>query len=147
MANGHAALLQLPQAPSAPEQCLATGDKPSINLEILGQAVADATCALAAGMISYYRQGGTLDPAVKETGGERLAAVARLMLDHPGDDADFLQVARDAGQRVLRRRHFTDDCYGPFKTDVAISVCLDGLFEIVTRVVRDERIFRIARAN
>jgi hypothetical protein len=47
MANGSTAIKAL-EPPSAPEQRLATGDKPSIDLEILGQAVADATCALAA---------------------------------------------------------------------------------------------------
>lgn len=144
MSNGHAAVAYLlPTAPAQPQ----AQDKPGIDLELLGQAVADATCALAAGMTDYYRQAGVLDPAVKETGGERLAAVALLALDYAGTDADFLQAARDAGKRVLRRRHFTDDCYSPFKTDRALGVCLDGLFEVVTRVVHDERIFRIARAN
>jgi hypothetical protein len=145
MSNGSVAL-QLLDPPSAPEQRLAP-DACEIDLEILGQAVADATCALAAGMTSYYRQGGTLDPEVKETGGARLAAVALLALDYEGLDADFLQIARDAGHRVLRRRHFTDDCYAPFKTDVAISVCIGGLFEVVARVVKDERIYRAAWAN
>jgi hypothetical protein len=60
MANGTAALKTL-DPPSAPEQRLAP-DKPAIELEILGQAVADATCALAAGMTSYYWQDGILDP-------------------------------------------------------------------------------------
>jgi hypothetical protein len=146
MANGTAALKTL-EPPSSPEQRLATGDKPSIDLEILGQAVADATCALAAGMTSYYWQDGILDPLDKETGGERLAAVVLLALDYAGTDADFLQVARDAGHRVLRRRHFTNDCYGPFKTDVAISVCLDGVFEVVVPIIKTERIYRAAWAN
>jgi hypothetical protein len=98
-------------------------------------------------MISYYRQGGILDPEAKEIGGERLAAVALLALDYEGTDADFLQAARDAGHCVLRRRHFTDDCYSPVRTDVALSVCIDGVFEVVTRVVKDERIYRAAWAN
>ena len=96
-----------------------------------------------------FQQAGRLDPAAKAAGGVKLARVSMLMLDHAGGDDDFTRKARAAAKPLLRahldaeffRRHT------PEQGDAALDFYIDSVFEVVTRAVADERVFRAAMAN
>ena len=140
MANGSAAV-RLLESPSAP----AAADKPGEPaIEILGEAVAEATIMLCQATLSH-RHAGVLDPAIKDAGASSIARVARWQLDHELGDNDFIRKARDAGKRVLLHRHFTDDRRA--EVDAAIEMFIDELLTIVGHVVKDERTLRAAWAN
>jgi hypothetical protein len=148
MANGAAVARLVP--PSA----RATADKPAAapavaGIEVeLGRAVASAATAVARAMLDYGAFG-VMDSETKEAGGSRIARVATLQLDHKEGDLDFIARARNAGRRELRqcidadfyRQHRPEHCAA------AIDFYLDAVFEVVAKVVEDERAFRAAWAN
>ena len=69
----------------------------------IGEAVAAAATMIACA-IEDCRQGGSLAPATKAAGGDRLARVTMLALDHELGDDDFFRTARDSGKKILRQR-------------------------------------------
>jgi hypothetical protein len=144
MANGAAALLSLPSAPSAPRQTPAQASPPDpVELEI-GEAVASAAYSIVIS-VQGCLQSGVLDPELKDDGAAKLARVAELALDYMGGDDDFFQLARVAGRRALRR--YFDDGVNPHLIDQAIDRAIDPVFEIATPVIRFERVCRKAESN
>ena len=114
----------------------------------IGLAVADAVVVLYQAAIAQ-QECGLLPPAIKDAGGARIAAIATMQLDHEGGDLDFITRAHRAGKRELRR-YFSVDFFqqhGPGEVDMVLDVAINSIFEIVTRVVKDERVFRAAWAN
>jgi len=132
MANGVAIALPLAEEPTPAQE------------EVIGQAIASATTALCFALLEL-QQDGRLDPATREAGGNRVAKVATLMLDHALGDQDFLSTARAQGKVQLRR--YLNGSFAPAQSDAALDFHIDNLLEIVTRVVADERVFRRAAAN
>jgi hypothetical protein len=110
----------------------------------LGEATAAAVAVLCAAVQSYAHAG-ELTREIKSMGSERIARVARLQLDHEGGDQDFIAMARRAGMQVLRQR--LNGAFDPAQCDATLDFYLDNLFDIVSRVVRDERAFRAAAAH
>ena len=146
--NGHALALEF----NPDELEAAVAPKPDAAAPILvdldvGDAVAAAVGGLGSGVVEYCNGGLTVQ--TKAAGGERLAKLAMAMLAYTGPDADFLAEARAAGRGVLLRNFDSDSshAYSPAKIDRLIGVYIDGVFEVVVRVVETERAFRIAMAN
>jgi hypothetical protein len=151
MPNGATALhLAFEPAPDAPTG--ATAGKPDAApaaTEIaIGEATAAAACVVARAM-SDYRLHGVLDPTIKLAGGEQIAKVATLQLDHGLGDRAFAVMAREHGKLQLQQyvdAGFCQHC-SPADIETAIDLAIDSVLEIVTRVVKDERTFRAAWAN
>jgi hypothetical protein len=142
MANGASAALLL-EPTSAP----AATDVPPAATE-LGIAVAAATTAICQAMDDYWHCG-TLDPAIKDQGGTRIAKVATWQLDHELGELEFAAAARAQGKAQLRRyidANFYQQ-HGAVAVEAALDFYIDSLLEMVSRVVRDERVFRATRAN
>jgi hypothetical protein len=141
MANGAAVPALLPTASATP----AAGQ----DIEAaLGAAVADAVIVLYQAIIDH-QQNGALALATKDAGASRIARIATLQLDHEGGDLDFVARAHCTGKRELRR-YFDADLfrrYGPGEVDMVFDTAINSVFEIVARVVKDERVFRAAWAN
>ena len=131
MANGHAVALPLAEEPEQ-EGIEAT----------LGEVVAAAACVIAQA-VEDCRQGGSLAPATRAAGGDRLARVTMLALDHELGDEDFFSKARAAGKKNLRER-LNGSSISPGAADAVLEFYLDSLFEITSCVMRDERAFRRA---
>ena len=85
MANGAAALHVLDEPAPDPRQ------------EEIGEAVAAAATMIACA-IEDCRQGGSLAPATKAVGADRLTRVTMLALDHELGDQDFFSKAREFWQ-------------------------------------------------
>ena len=62
-------------------------------------------------------------------GGDRLAHVTMLMLDHELGDDDFFSNARAAGKEILRQR-LNGSSISPGAADKVLDFYLDSLFEI-----------------
>ena len=134
MANGaHALLLLAPEPASDPKQ------------EEIGAATAAAATMIACA-VEDCRQGGSLAPTTKAVGAHRLTKVAMLMLAHEGGDDDFIATAHRAGKEILRQR-LNGSNISPEAADGVLDFYINGLFEIVTRTVADERAYRAAAAH
>ncbi len=133
MPNGVAALHVLDEPAADPKQ------------EEIGEAVASAACVIAQA-VEDCRQGGSLAPATRATGGDRLARVTMLALDHELGDDDFFRTARESGKKILRQR-LNGSSISPGAADAVLDFYLDSLFEITSCVMRDERAFRAAMAH
>ena len=149
MANGsaalHVALEPAPQSKAAPTR--ATAD--ATTEVAIGAAVASAACVVAQAT-QDYRQWGELDPRTKVAGGERIAKVALLQLDHGLGDIAFADIAREQGKIRLRQYLAADDFYCHHSTEqgeAALDLAIDSVLEITAKVVREERTFRAAWAN
>ena len=132
MANGAAALHVLDEPAPDPRQ------------EEIGEAVAAAATMIACA-IEDCRQGGSLAPATKAVGADRLTRVTMLALDHELGDQDFFSKARESGKKILRQR--LNGSFSPEAADAVLDFYLDSLFEITSCVMRDERAFRAAAAH
>ena len=132
MANGVAALHLVSEPASDPRQ------------EEIGAATAAAATMIACA-IEDCRQGGSLAPATKAVGADRLTKVAMLMLAHEGGDDDFIATAHRAGKEILRQR--LNGAFSPEAADGVLDFYISGLFEIVTRTVAVERAYRAAAAH
>jgi hypothetical protein len=122
----------------------ASGDQTELK-HAIGEAVAAAVIVFYQAIFDQQERG-FLAPSTKTAGGDRIAKIAELQLDHePGDD-DFFRSAHEQGKCVLRR-HFNADLFRQHEVDMALDAAIGSVFEIVNRVVRDERIFRAAWAN
>jgi hypothetical protein len=144
MANGAAVTLHL--VPACESKDASVG-KP-IEVEI-GEAVAAAVTTFYQAAIAQ-QETGLLPPAIIAAGGSRIAAIALLQLDHAGGDSDFVARAHRDGKRELHRYLGDTGLFqrcGPDEVDMVLDVAIDSVFEIVTKVVRDERAFRAAWAH
>jgi hypothetical protein len=142
--NGAAALHLVP----APESKAAAVGKPSEPIEI-GAAVADAVVVFFRAILDT-QQSGILAPATKNAGGDRIAALALLQLDYAGGDSDFVARAHRDGKRELRRCFNNTDLFqqhDPVEIDKVFDTSISDVLGIVTRVVKDERTYRLAWAN
>jgi hypothetical protein len=95
------------------------------------------------------QENGAIAPTTTAAGGSRVARIATLQLDHAHGDDDFFRRAHEQGKRALHQRldaGLFRQC-GPGEVDTVLDTAIDSMFEIVTRVVRDERIYRAAWAN
>jgi hypothetical protein len=132
MANGCSAL------PLAPADV--TVDEPGISLEAaIGEATASAVTALCQGWMEF-ESGERLSAATRAAGGERIAKLYMLQ-QQAGPNLDFAATARREGARVLRQ-YFTSDFYlkhGPGAGETTIDAYLDGVLEILAKVVAFER--------
>jgi hypothetical protein len=137
MANGVTAtrLLDPPTPPTEPN--------PDIEQK-LGTVVADAATAIALA-VGEFTQSGELTRKIKMMGAEHVAKLATIALEHELGDEDFFNKARVAGKAILRQR--LNGSVAPAQRDAGLDFYLDNLFDIVGRVVRDERTFRVAMAN
>jgi hypothetical protein len=130
MANGHhAAALRLVE--------------PDDHIEIeqeLGTAMEHAVMELCAG-VNDYQTTGTLSPAFRATGGQALARVCRLQLDHGGGDTAFGVLARRAALRNLRHRFDPGllERLSPMEADLGVLFWVDHVLAISSKVVADER--------
>src|SRR3954470_12291781 len=157
MANGVAvARFPPPSTPAAvpgpTPTGISTGPRASGDQAGLKRAIGEA---VAAAVIVFYQaifdqqERGFLAPSTKTAGGDRIAKIAELQLDHELGDDDFFRSAHEQGKCVLHR-HFNADLFrqhGLGEVDVALDKAISSVFEIVNRVVRDERIYRAAWAN
>jgi hypothetical protein len=140
--NGHAAVRLTIEPPTAPEQHPAVAGPPDPVADVIGAAVADAVIAIRGAVDTCLRTGTfTLDPESKREGGDLLARIVMMQLDHELGDDDFIHKAHTAGRRALAQ-HFTD---GPPPVDPAVWI--NDLFRIVGPIVKNERTYRIAWAN
>jgi hypothetical protein len=115
----------------------------------IGEATASAVTTFYQGAIAQ-QETGLLPPAIIAAGGSRIAAIALLQLDHELGDDDFFRRAHEQGKCVLHRYLGDADLfqrYAPGEVDKALDVAIDSIFEIVTKVVKDERAFRAAWAH
>ena len=152
MANGVVVRLPLvtPEpTPAATSSSTAAG-KPNGGIEVaLGAAVADAVFMLYQATLDQ-QQNDALAPATKDAGAARIAAIALLQLDHAGGDIDFVARAHRDGKCELRRFFNNTDLFrqhDPVEIDKVFDTSISDVLGIVSRVVRDERIFRAAWAN
>ena len=148
MANGVAAL-RVALEP-APESKDASVGKPDGGIEAgLGAAVADAVFVLYRAILDG-QENDALAPAIKDAGAARIAAIALLQLDHAGGDDDFFRRAHEQGRRELRRFFNNTDLFrqhDPVEIDKVFDASISDVLGVVSRVVRDERVFRAAWAN
>ena len=139
----------LPEPPAAPTTGKPAAPPAAAGIEVeLGRAVASAATAVARAMMDYDAFG-VMDGETKEAGGSRIARVATLQIDHKEGDLDFIARARNAGRRELRQ-HIDADFHRQHRPEycaAAIDFYLDAVFEVVAKVVADERAFRAAWAN
>jgi hypothetical protein len=148
MASNGVAALHLAFEP-APESKDASVGKPDGGIEVaLGAAVADAVITLYQAIIDQ-QQSGVLAATTKNAGASRIARIATLQLDHELGDDDFFRRAHEQGRCVLHRYLDADlfRQHGPGEVDMVLDAAIDSVFEIVTRVVKGERVFRAAWAN
>jgi hypothetical protein len=136
MANGAVVRLDL-----APDATSPTAPNPDTEL---GTAVADAATAIALA-VGAFAQNGELTRETKMIGAERVAKLAGLQLAYGLDDLAFAAMAREQGKAVLRRR--LNGSLDPAQRDAGIDFYIDALFEITEKVVRDERVFRMAMSH
>jgi hypothetical protein len=143
MANGAAVALHLVSAPES-------NDAPNGGIEVaLGAAVADAVFVFYQAILDT-QQSGILAATTKNAGADRIAAIALLQLDHAGGDIDFVARAHRDGKRELRRFFNNTDLFrqhDPVEIDKVFDTSISDVLGIVSRVVRDERVFRAAWAN
>jgi hypothetical protein len=142
--NGAAVALPLELEPLP----ASNGTKITVPTEIqraIGAATADAAVTIGQA-ISDFEVGGTLGLRTRALGGDIIARVCKLQLDHFGE-FDFGSVAREAGRRELQQRHAAALRAQLNLSESALDQALDQLvrwvLEITTRVVANER----ARAN
>ena len=142
MVNGHAALrVSVELEPIATPKSDAGAP---IEIDV-GVELANVAAWLCTGL-TEFRNGG-LSPKTKAAGGERMVPLALAMLAFTGPDGDFLDRARVAGRAVLRQNFELDRPCSSAETDAVIEFYIDGVFEVLTKVVETERAFRIAMAN
>jgi hypothetical protein len=136
MPNGAAALAVLPLNLPSP-----TKSDPRAELEQrIGEVTADAVVVLGRA-IGDFETGSELGLTTRALGGERLAAVCRLQLEHFGDD--FHAIARAQAKRTLRMRHGAALQAQLKLSESALDAAFDDLIghvlTIADRVVADER--------
>jgi hypothetical protein len=139
MPHNGAAALQL----VAPEPLIARPTAPDLPIEKkIGEATADACIILSASMIAFHETG-RLPATLKEAGGEKIARLATLELDSFEID-DFAGIARREGLIRLRQLLDTEffQKHGANAGDKTLAIILDGVLEIVARVVAVERVLR-----
>jgi hypothetical protein len=144
MPNGVAALHLVP----APESKDAAVGKPDAGIETaIGIAMAAAAEAFARALTDV-EEGASLRAASRELGGERIAAVATIWLDHREID-DFRGLAQREGVRALQTRYgeALHQQLGADCSETAIAECFDKLCAWVTtvagQVVATEMAFRL----
>jgi hypothetical protein len=138
--NGSAVALPLeldPPSGSVPPKANA-----SVDLErAIGTATADAAVVIGQGILDF-EVGGALGPRTRAEGGECLARVCKLQLEHFGE-IDFAVVARREGKRVLHQRHdATLQAHlrlSAAATDAALDQIIGWVLNITDKVVADER--------
>jgi hypothetical protein len=154
MANGVAVALLPSAAPTsaATPTSTATPTPTAAGKPIetaIGDAMANAVTTLYQAAINQ-QQTGTLAPSIIAAGGSRIAALALLQLDHAGGDIDFVARAHRDGKRELRRCFNNTDLFqqhDPVEIDKVFDTSISDVLGIVSRVVRDERVYRAAWAN
>src|SRR5262245_63036375 len=104
----------------------------------LGEAVAAAVTALSVG-INDYQHHGELSPEAKDIGSRRFAKVTMLALASELGDHEFFAQARAAGKRELLRLFPADFNHSRLEIEAVLDWHIDGVFEIVGNVIRDER--------
>ena len=148
--NGAAALALDPEPAVAPQPDAAPKPVAATPIEIeIGNAMRDGALVVCRAML-YCFENGTVDPATKAAGAAAIARVAMLQLDYEFGDATFLDTARAAGKREMRRRCVSDGFFKvatPAEVDRHINLCVNHLLTIVGYVVRDERAIRAALAH
>jgi hypothetical protein len=99
MANGARALPIELEPPSSPVSTPAATNKPTTGIEA---ELAAATVAVALAMLDFQTLG-AMAPSTRELGGEALAKVCQIRLEHFGE-IDLTAAAAEA-KSLLRRRH------------------------------------------
>jgi hypothetical protein len=127
MANGAAAAL--PTIEPTPTD----GGESDLIEQRIGTAVADAVAAFGQALIEYYNTGHT---TVARTIGADAAARLFWLRQQLVPDADFADIVRREGLRVLRARLGAN--FLPQNAKAADGL-IDGILEIVDRVVAFER--------
>jgi hypothetical protein len=145
MANGATVRLPLAlESAAAP-----ASDKPSEPIETaIGAAMADAVTVFCEAAIAQ-QETGLLPPAIIAAGGSRVATIAMLQLEHELGDDDFFRRAHEQGKCVLHQYLGADlfRQHGPGQVDMVLDMAIDSVFEIVSKVVKDERAVRVAWAH
>jgi hypothetical protein len=149
MANGNTAL-KLLASESTP--AIAMADQPSatptprgIEAE-LGVATAAAAVAVGQALVDFQAIG-AMAPATRKVGGEALARVCMIRLDHFGE-IDFTAAGAEA-KRLLRQRHGAAwrAEYGTELPEGELDTLVGWVFEVTDRVVADEQALQRAWAN
>jgi hypothetical protein len=149
MPNNGAAALHLtlqpaPESKDEPPAAPASGKADEGIKLTLGQAMADATEALGAGLADYDA-GGRLTDANRARGGETIAKVVEIQLATLGEMPDFGVIALAEGRRTLLARHGVA-LRQQLGTDAGLDYVLDELLThvlaVATKVTAIEMAFR-----
>jgi hypothetical protein len=103
--------------------------------EIIGQAVASAALALAAGVHECFSSG--LTPKTRTAGGDAIGLLWELKQATLGEIPDFEQIAREYGTKALAQK-----CNGGWQPRQG-GVLIDGVIEILGKVCADAAVLRL----
>jgi hypothetical protein len=139
MANGTPALKLMPAPEPLPKDAGRPSANPLTEIEItLGAAVADAAAVISLAVVDFGADG-ALAPATRVAGGEALARVCMIRLDHFGE-IDFTAAGAEA-KRLLRQRHGMAwrAEYGTEIPEAMLNTLVGWALNITEKVVADER--------